>query len=303
MDLLFEKDKPHFASWVGVYNIDEYGYSPIGDTPEVCYPVPLYYAALCGFSDVVERLLTAHPQDPDAAAGFYGAPLNAALAKGYLDITRFLLDRGAIGDNMGNHDQTGLYIASSRGYTHEARSLIDQGADISAKCRDFHGHEEQEVWRTPLLAAICEEHPDIALLLLEGGADPETRSSKDQTPLCMASSRGYADVVQSLIDRGADLNAKSEDWTEDGDAETWTPLHAVINKDRRDIVLLLLKGGADAEAQSGWGESVLHLASSRGRASIARQLISHGADPNAEGKSLGDAPLMRRNALEDRRSQ
>jgi ankyrin repeat protein len=280
IDLLFDKDKPHFPTWVGVYNIDRHGHLPRGNTSKKRHPFPLYYAALCGIGGLVERLLTAHPQHPDAAAGYYGAPLNAALAKGYLDIAQFLLDHGAVGNNMGDHDQTGLYIASSRGYTNVVRSLIDRGANLNARCTDYY-KEFREVWWTPLHAAIYNDHPDIALLLLESGTNPETQSSKDPTALYMASFCGQADVVRWLIDHGADLNAKCRDWKENGNRVEWTPLYAGIKKERRDIVLLLLEGGAVTEARS-HGETALYLASSRGCADIMRQLITHGTNPNAE---------------------
>ena len=288
IDLLFDKEKPHFATWVGVYNIDEDGYLPGGDTPEECHPFPLYYAALCGVGGLVERLLTAHPQDPDAAEGYYGAPLNAALVKGYLDNAQFLLDHGAVGENMGRHAQTGLYIASSRGYANVVRSLIDCGADLNARCRDWDTDCGDEVWWTPLHAAIYNDHPDIALLLLEGGADPETRSSDDRTALGMASFRGQANVVRSLIDRGADLNAKSEDWHRGGYYVEWAPLFMAIEKNRQDIVLLLLEGGADTEIRNCYKETPLYKASLYGCADIVRQLIGHGSDLNAES-GLGTA--------------
>jgi ankyrin repeat protein len=280
MGLLFDKDKPHFATWVWVSDIDLDGESHIDETrPEELNILPLYYAALCGFGGLVERLLTTHPQDLDVEGGFYGAPLNAALAGGHLNIAQFLLDHGAVGVGMGFMKRTGLYIASTCGYADVVRSLIDRDANLNARCEDYI--DICDVLWTPLHGAIYEDHPDIAVLLLEGGADPETRSSLDQTALCMASSRGYIDVVRSLIDRGADPSAMSRDWTEDSLVE-WTPLHAAIEKESRDIVLLLLEGGADTEARSNHDKTPLHMASFRGYADIVRQLVSHGADPNGE---------------------
>jgi ankyrin repeat protein len=284
MDLLFDMDKPHFATWVSVFDIDFNGYSYEGKTrSEGLDRVPLYYAALCDFRGLVERLLTAHPQGLDVDGGYYGAPLNAALAKGHLDIAQFLLDHGAVGDNIGFHDQTGLCIASTHGYADVVRSLIDRGANLNGRCKDYN-MDFGGVWWTPLQAAIYNDHPDIVLLLLEGGADPETRGRKKQTALFIASSCGHADVVRSLIDHGADLNAKSlfrRDGPHGGQVE-WTPLHVAIDKKRRDIVLVLLEHGADMENRSSQDETALYLASSRGCVDIVRQLISHGADPNAE---------------------
>ena len=282
IDLLFDKEKPHFATWVGIHNID-HRYLSRSDTPEECQPFPLYYAALCGIGGLVERLFTAHPQDPDAADGYYGAPLNAALVQGYLDIAQLLLDHGAVGKNMGGHDQTGLYIASSRGYANVVRSLIDRGANLNARCTDCDTDCGDQVW-TPLHAAIYNDHPDIVVLLLEGGADPETRSSEDQTALSMASSRGRANIVRSLIDRGADLNAKSKDKHQKSYYVQGAPLFMAIEEEYRDIVLLLLEGGADTEVWNSYQKTPLYMASCFGPADIVRQLISHGADLNAESE-------------------
>ena len=282
MDLLFEKDKPHFASWIWLHNIDDEYDIYNESTAHLRQPdaVPLYYAALCGFRGLVQRLLTAYPRDLNAEGDVYGAPLNAALAQGHLDIALFLLDRGADVDNRGKADQTGLYIASSRGYAGIVRSLIDASAELNAICKD-HDEDGNIVKRTPLHVAIYEEHRDIAILLLEHGADTEIRSSPNQTALYMASSRGHADVVRALIDCGADLNVQCDDWMDDVVDVTWTPLHAAIYDEHRDVALLLLEGGADTESRNSDDETALYMASSRGCADIVRQLISHGADLNA----------------------
>jgi len=145
MNILFDKNQPYFAIWVWVYNEDKVTtYHPHTARPEQPDAVPLYYATLCGFRGLVERLFTAYPQDLNAKGGNWGAPLNAALGKGYLDIALFLLDRGADVENRGIVDQTGLYIASSHGYADVVRSLIDRGAD-----RDWHGSPSGHLRATP----------------------------------------------------------------------------------------------------------------------------------------------------------
>jgi ankyrin repeat protein len=264
MDLLFDKDKPHFSTWVLVWDMDDSSNHHIvyDARPEELNLVPLYYAALCGFRGLVERLLNAHPQD---------------------------LDRGPVYDNMSTERRTGLYIASSRGHVDVVRLLVDRGANLNAGCNDWNGDFQRVRW-TPLHAAIYGDHPDIALFLLERGANPETRDCS-QTALCIASSRGQADVVRSLIDRGADLNAKSHCWLDgpDSDDVECAPLHAATYEGQRDIALLLLERGADPETRSSWDETALHVASSRGCADIVQQLLTHGADPNVECK--GWTPL------------
>jgi len=280
--LLFDKDKPHFAIWVWLYDMDDFWQDHFRPTrPEQPDAVPLYYAALCGFRGLVERLLTAHPQDLNANGGDWGSPLNAALSKGHLDIALFLLDRGADVENGGR--RTALYSASSFGDADIVRSLIDRGADLNAISEDGY-----DVKWTPLHVAIKGGRRDIAILLLERGADTETRDIKDQTALYMASSCGYADVVRSLVDRGADLNAICQDHKDNNIDVKWTPLLVAIYNKRRDIAILLLERGADTETRGGRDENALYMASSYGCADVVQQLLSHGADLNAESYELGE---------------
>ena len=281
MDLLFDKDKPHFATWVWVYNIDKYGkYNRRTTRPGQPDAVPLYYAALCGFGGLVGRLLAAHPQDLNAEGGDWGAPLNAALGKGHRDIALFLVDRGAVGDHRSKENQTGLYMASSRGYIDVVRSLIDRGADVNAICKNYDQHSNDVKW-TPLHVAIYEAHRDIAILLLEHGADTEILSSLDQTALYMASSHGYIDVVRSLIDRGANLNAICKDYPERGNGVKWTSLHMAIYKGHRDIAILLLERGANTKILNSLDQTALYMASSRGYTDVVQSLIDRGAGLNA----------------------
>ena len=324
MDLLFDKGKPHFAIWVWVYNMDEYcmGYFST-DRPEQPDAVPLYYAALCGFRGLVERLLTAHLDDLNAGGGNWGSPLNAALGKGHLDIALFLLDRGADGKNVGEVDQTGLYIASSRGYADVVQSLIKHGADLDAICEDYD-EDGCEVRWTPLHVAIYKEHRDIAVLLLERGADTEPRNSRDETALYMASYRGCADIVRQLISYGADLNAECEGIDEYCNNVKWTPLHVAISWGTPSIsrtllehranpntpddlgptplhlalhniettnVELLLEYRAKVDVQDKDGRTPLHTAAYHLNLKVVVVLLNHGADPGAKTKD-GETPVQ-----------
>jgi len=290
MDTLFEKDRPHFAIWVWVHNIDDYAHHRFATArPEQPDAVPLYYAALCGFHGLVERLLTTHQQNLNAKGGYWGAPFNAALAKGHLDIALLLLDRGADVDNRGEVDQTGLYIASSRGYTDVVRPLIDRGADRNAMCKDSHESHHNVKW-TPLHVAVHKGRRDVTIILLDGGADTETRNCRDQTALYMASSRGYVDVVRSLIDRGADLNAQSKGWNRYDHDVKWTPLHVTLWHGINPIPRILLEHGANPNAPDNLGQTALHLESLRRGITGIELLLEYGAIVDVRDKE-GRTPL------------
>ena len=54
-----------------------------------------------------------------------------AAEKGYPDIAKVLLDKGAEVDRRDTEDFTALYIASAYGYIDTVRVLLDRGADVN----------------------------------------------------------------------------------------------------------------------------------------------------------------------------
>ena len=291
MDRLFERDKPHFAAWVRVYDVDGYdawnsededgndGKFDIKDItptyPKRPHAVPLYYATLCGFRDLAERLLASYPQDLNDQGGVRGAPFNAALHNGHLNTALLLLGHGADGESGGKACQTGLYLASSRGYAEIVRTLIDRGADLSAQCDDRDDDREAMVKWTPLHVASKNGRLEIARMLLEDGANVNYQGDRCRRPLNIASFCGYTDLVQLLLDHGADPNAS------DGLGEI--ALHWASFKGPFEIVKLLLKRGANVDVpcrdDAGMtGLTPLLCAAAGGQPEIVELLLDYGAD-------------------------
>ena len=78
MKFLFDEEKPHWAAWIRVHNIDVswLWYTPPGDAKGA---FPLYYAALCGFYDPVKHLIGKCPEHINVRGGLLVTPLVAAL--------------------------------------------------------------------------------------------------------------------------------------------------------------------------------------------------------------------------------
>ena len=263
MERLFDRDKPHFAAWVWLYDIDNPSSGP-ATHPNVPNAVPLYYAALLGFRGIAECLIGTHPQDVHARGGRCVTPLHAALDKGHANVARLLLKHGADLKSGGLHHHTPLHLSAHQGFADITQLLIDCGADPNAK---NVGRE------TPLIMASNNGRLGTARLLLKSGADANEPDKSGWTPLHVASLNGYEDIVRLLLDHGANANAKND--IRD------TPLHIASFHGKVVIVWLLLKHSADVGARNTQGGTPLHDAAQSGCPDVVQLLLDHGGDVNA----------------------
>jgi uncharacterized protein len=119
---------------------------------------------------------------------------------------------------------------------------------------------------TPLHLAAFFGHPELATALLDRGADVDARSTNGlkNTPLHAAAAGGYTDLVALLLQRGADVNARQEGG--------WTALHAAAQAGNRQMVELLLASGADPAIRAANNQLALDLALSKGHGDVAALL-------------------------------
>jgi hypothetical protein len=214
MEYLFDANKPHFKVWLTLCDIDTrpdydatfYEFVPYDKSPAT----PLYYAALCGFHDLVEHLITEHPQDVNTNGGFYVRPLVAALAGGHFKTADLLRLDGADLDVQGHFGRNPLHAAAYSGYIEVVRRLIEYDpAYVDVRTRS-------ESRSTPSHWALRRHDfkdgsvASVLRLLLEHGADINAQNQDGRTPLHMASFDGALEVVRLLLEHGADVEAKDK---------------------------------------------------------------------------------------------
>ena len=159
-----------------------------------------------------------------------------------------------------------LYYAAFCGFYDLAERLITKHPD---QVNAFVGRILM-----PLPAALYKRHFRLASLLHKHGADLECRGWNDRTPLHSASIDGSADVVQWLLNHGADASSRSNDFT---------PVHWAANCAQIECVEVLLGHNANINVKGNDGQTPLFLiAGPRGddKLDIIRRLLEHGADPN-----------------------
>jgi ankyrin repeat protein len=149
--------------------------------------------------------------------------------------------------------------------------IVEHSQDVNARGFDLR--------ETPLVVASREGHSEAARVLLERGADTETRDDANCSPLELASQYGHVEVVRVLLEHDADVNAQDEDKD--------TPLCFASLHGQAAAARVLLEHNADPNAKSWNNETPLHCAQNEG---VARVLLEYGADTNAQD-SNNSTPL------------
>ena len=111
------------------------------------------------------------------------------------DMAEFLLESGMNARHMTWHHVTLLHDMAQKGDVAKAKLLLDHGAEIDAI--------DEEYCSTPLGMAARWGHREMAVLLLERGADPGKAGANWATPLAWARKKRHSGVVDALLAAGA----------------------------------------------------------------------------------------------------
>ena len=255
---LFDRDRLHFSRWIQVYDIDDSWKAPNDD----CLGADiLYYAAFCGFSDVVEKLLREHPEDINARGHNHGTALHAASWRNRVKTVQSLLKHGADVNALGWWRWTPLHVASRQGNIDIGQWLLEHGADVSSKDLDH---------QTPLHLAAYNESFELVRTLLRYNADINAQDDIGCTPLYMATISGCVSIVRLLLDSGANPNV--------GRKGQGTPLHQASYNGNLEIAHLLVEGGTDVAAEDETGRTAYQIALDQGHFEIAQLLSGHSIE-------------------------
>ncbi|PQE03561.1 ankyrin repeat-containing protein [Rutstroemia sp. NJR-2017a BVV2] len=135
---------------------------------------------------------------------------------------------------------------------------------------------------TPLWWAARNSNTAMVKLLLEAGANVESKDSNSQTPLWWAARNSNIAIVKLLLEAGANIESK--------DSNGQTPLWWAARISNTDMVKLLLEAGANFESKDSNSETPLWWAARNSNIAIVKLLLEAGA--NIESKdSNGQTPL------------
>jgi ankyrin repeat protein len=274
---------PPFLNWPQYYLKPNHSPLPIPD--------PIFPLAASGDLDSIRAILRLFPEKAYLHYEFNGLlPIHMAAWNGEIEVVEFFLSYDA--ELECGKFGTPLHWASGAGETPLVERLLDKWLDPNAKaCNDvfeltrevrdlllvrYNCWEEPSPGWTPLHWAADRGRLETAKLLLERGAEVDSREDRGTTPMLSAVWRGHLDLVELLLASGADVNS--------GDLDGETPLHRVPWSHRQgfEIGSRLLSAGADPNASTESGFAPLHQAALERHPEGVATLLAAGADPNAK---------------------
>ena len=137
--------------------------------------------------------------------------------------------------------------------------------------------------------------------LLAAGANPNEYDASNQTALhwaargghrfgphdCRTETPGRADVISTLIEGGADVNAVDRRGAIPGGSSGWTPLHVALHHEQFASAARLLEHGANPNIRSHQGASVMAMAAEEGAPrALLQELLARGFDPTKAGRAV-----------------
>ncbi|XDG01770.1 hypothetical protein ABKA04_001385 [Annulohypoxylon sp. FPYF3050] len=238
-------------------------------------PSPVYYAALLGLDDIVERLIKGG-YDSNQKGGKLGTPLQAAVVRQHTKTVKTLINYRANPSQNGGAYGTPLIAAVTLGLTDIFNQLIQACGDLDTGLDALDSDEN-----TALHHACGLGQFHMVQKLVEAGASLNSTSSLGRTPLAEALHAENTDITRYLLEKGADVNEKDR---------AQTPLQIAIELNNEHLLTLLLESKADLDQLDREGASPLHTACYCGLEAVAQLLIDRNARVQVKD-SLGRTPL------------
>lgn len=189
-----------------------------------------------------------------------------ACAAGQLKFVQLLIARGASFNTKRYDGATAFYIACQNGHIEIMELFQSKGVDINIT---------NDNGRTALYSCALSGNYQSAKWLLDHGAKTEigVKSKNDDeilTPLVIASASGHADIVQLLIEYGAEKKINV--------------LFQAVIFNQPEVIRILAKNGFDMNAGDSSGMTPLMHAALHGKVESMQVLIDLGAEVNVVTK-------------------
>ncbi|XP_018587450.2 transient receptor potential cation channel, subfamily N, member 1 isoform X3 [Scleropages formosus] len=255
------------------------------------------------------KVLAEHGANVDMQNDKGQTPLHIAAGLGDEPLLKYLCYCRANPNIMDKKDRTPLHIVAERGFTNLVEILTERfRSSVLARTKDGS---------TLMHVASQSGHPDTALAFLKKGVPLYMPNKSGAVCLHAAARSGHAGVVKALLLKGAQVDTITKDGytalhlavqackplvvetllgfgaqvqCKGGKAKE-TPLHIAAQvKEGKNVAEMLLKSGADVNAEQENGETAVHVAARHGNLQTLKALIEEGGDVTWQSKA-GENPL------------
>lgn len=168
-------------------------------------------------------------------------------------------------------DPARFSIRLELGDTEQAKRWLEEGLDP-----DFEG----SLIGTGLMIGAWEGNIPLMELFASRGADLQRVNRFGETALMLAAWKNRREAMRWLLARGASVNR---------DDREWTALHYATFAGNENVAEDLLAAGANVNARSTNGSTVVMMAAREGHAALARRLLAVGANPALKNDFGDDA--------------
>jgi ankyrin repeat protein len=244
------------------------------DYPDTDGRTPLSHAAELGLAEIVQLLLDSNA-DINLEDKRGQTPLLWATQNGRENIVSELLASAGVDvDHSDSNGRAALSYAAELGYASVVQTLVSAHAYVNSK---------DNTGRTPLIWATVTRRADIVQSLLASGfVDLDHRDSDGRTAIFHAASLGYDDIMELLMQNGANASCT--------DKEGHTPFWALLRTRSRQQeyepiqnpfhIINLIMSLPDPDVKDQDGRTLLSWAAEFGDEALVQALIQRDGNPN-----------------------
>ena len=290
------------------------------NTPALCNRTPLLWASLSSSGESIETLIELGANVNAQRTDDKEAPLTLSAGWNNFMAVYLLLNHGADANIAEANGYTPLHWAVMKGNQAITKLLVKKGSNVNLQNKEG---------RTPLFLAVANKHEQLIKLLIENKADVSIgckENSNERINLVRGKDRGrqawhYVLVKKHLLslfrkrikggsldvaDFGAVLRSGWGEYPPEGTDDKIrkesdfmfkeipgvTVLHIASEQiNEPEIIDLLVKSGANVNAQDAEGFTPLHMAAIHGNLKIVKKLVDLEADVNivtTDGKNAAE---------------